>query len=123
MAFILFLSILANRLGIVWANELDISYLIPTSQCGFSSLALSLIVMFGKKNNLALHSVWYISIIGAIITFFYPDFIGQNKSIFYINTFTGLLNHNMSLLLCLTLLVSKWFVPTIKKFNYLFLDI
>lgn len=116
LAAVLLVCIVSNRVSIVFKSEIpDWTWLLPDSFCGMSSLVLSLGVLFGKRNNNVLHFVWMIALAGGIITFFYPDFIGQNESVFYIPTITGLLHHTFSWILVVTLLLLNYLHITYKK--------
>ena len=114
VAGLLFIFIVWNRIAIA-VERSDAWHLIPDSFCGMSSLVLSLAVLLGKRDNNVLHFVFYIAIVGGFITVIYPDFIGQNPSIFYANTISGLLHHAFSLYLCILLVLADWFVPNYKK--------
>lgn len=116
LATVLLVCIISNRVSIVFKSETpDWTWLMPDSFCGMSSLVLSLSVLIGKRNNDGLHFVWLIALAGGIITFFYPEFIGQNPSIFYVPTITGLLHHTFSWILVLTMLLLDYLHITYKK--------
>lgn len=116
VALLLFVSILINRLSLVFVGSTpNWKLLIPGSFCGMSSLVLSVAVLFGKKDNCVLHFVWLIAILGGIITLIYPDFIGQNESFFYLTTISGLIHHTLSVLLVILLLMFKQIHITYKK--------
>ena len=114
VAGILLCLILWNRICICISNN-NWSYLIPNTFCGMSSLVLSLACLIGKKNNEVMHFVCHVALFGDILTLAYPDFIGQNPSLFYPNTISGLLHHTVGLYLCVLLLMTKYFVPNYKK--------
>ena len=46
---------------------------------------------------------------------FYPDFIGQNQSLFYIPTISGLLHHSLSIVVVVFLFLFKHIHVTYKK--------
>lgn len=113
---LLFIAIMVNRLSIVFKNDnIKWSALIPDSYCGMSSLVLSLAVLLGKKDNAVLHFVWFLALLGGIITHVYPDFLPQNPSIFYIPTISGLLHHTFAVFLVVLLLMYKHINITYKK--------
>ena len=113
---LLLISVVCNRISIVFKTEVpEWSWLFPDSFCGMSSFVLSLAVLFGKKNNDVLHFVWMIAFVGGIITFFYPEFIGQNSSFFYMPTITGLLHHTFSWILVTTIITFDYLHITYKK--------
>lgn len=112
----LLISILLNRISIVFKGDnITWSSMIPDSFCGMSSLVLALAVLLGKKDNVVLHFVWFIALLGGTITMFYPDFIGQNPSVFYLPTISGLLHHTLAVALVLLVLIYKHIYVTYKK--------
>jgi hypothetical protein len=80
-----------------------------------TSLALSLAVLFGKKDNVAYHFLWSISLVGTIITLVYPSFLDQSSSVFYLPTISGLLHHSLSLVMTVALLLFNQIHITYKK--------
>ncbi|MGN0961105.1 MAG: hypothetical protein ACI4PF_02760 [Christensenellales bacterium] len=116
VALALLIAIITNRLSIVFKNDThNWLHLIPDSFCGMSSLVLSLSVLLGKKDNSVLHFVWFVALIGGVITMFYPDFIGQNASVFYLPTISGLLHHTIAVALVLLVLILNYIHITYKK--------
>ena len=112
----LFLSILASRLAITFCSSSPKwHYMLPNQYCGMSSLVLSLAVLFGKKNNNVLHFVWFIALLGGILTLVYPDFLPQDPSLFYPPTITGLLHHTISIIMVVILLMFNQIHITYKK--------
>ena len=128
LAGALLIAIISNRISIVFKTvEPEWKWLVPDSLCGMSSLVLSLSVLLGKKDNNVLHFVWLVALIGGTITMFYPDFIGQNASIFYLPTITGLLHHSLSVVVVVASLIlgnlhityKKWFCVLFGFTSYL----
>lgn len=116
LAFLLLLAILANRLSQVFRYEEVRWYcIIPDSYCGMTSLALALSVLFGKRDNPALHFLWLLGLFGGISTVVYPTFVGQHQSFFYLPTISGLLHHSFCALTVVALLVFKQIDITYKK--------
>lgn len=116
LAGVLLIAIVTNRISIVFKTEVpEWKWLIPDSFCGMSSLVLALAVLLGKKDNNVLHFVWLLALAGGVITMFYPEFLPQNPSIFYLPTISGLLHHSISAVLVLALLFSKNLIITYKK--------
>ncbi|MGM9858872.1 MAG: hypothetical protein ACI311_06470 [Bacilli bacterium] len=113
----LLISILLNRFSIFYfkSNPHDPKLLLPDSYCGLTSLVLALAVLFGKKDNYAYHYLWLMGILGGGITVFYPDFIGQNQSFFYLPTISGLLHHSITLYICVYLIIFDFVHITYKK--------
>ena len=114
----LFLAILWNRISIAIKNSNALN-LIPDTFCGLSSTLLSLSVLIGKRNCGFLHFISYLGGVGGLITIIYPDFLGQNPSFFYSATISGLLHHTIMFYLVVLMLLTKWFVPTLKKWAWL----
>ena len=114
----LLLAILWNRICIT-INNGNWIYMIPNSFCGLSSLLLSISVLVGKKDNWFFHFICYLGFIGGLITLIYPDFLGQNQSFLYPATISGLLHHTIMFYLVLIMVITKYFVPTLKKWYYL----
>lgn len=109
-------AILINRISIVFKTDVpDFTNFIPDSFCGMSSLVLSLAVLFGKRDNSVLHFVWFVAVLGGVITMVYPDFIGQNESIFYLPTISGLLHHSLSIVVVIFLFLFGHIRVTYKK--------
>lgn len=112
----LFLSILASRLSITFCgSNPKWHHMLPNQFCGMSSLVLSLAVIFGKKNNNVYHFVWFLALLGGILTMAYPDFLPQDPSFFYPPTITGMLHHSLSVVMVVILLVFNQIEITYKK--------
>ena len=106
LAAALLVAIISNRLSQVFRyGMVRWEQIIPDSYCGMTSLVLALAVLFGKKDNDALHAVWLLGIFGGISTVIYPTFIGQGPTIFYLPTITGLLHHSLCATLTIGLLI------------------
>ena len=119
LALLLLCAITANRLSQVFRYE-DVRWdrIIPDSFCGMTSLVLSLAVLFGKRDNIVFHFVWHLAIFGGMATCFYPAFVGQASSIFYLPTISGLIHHSFSATLGIALLIHSRIDITYKKWYY-----
>jgi len=116
LGFVLLLSILASRFTIMFKDSEPKWYsLFPNQFCGMSSLVLSLAVLLGKKDNNVLHFVWFLALLGGIITLAYPDFLPQHPSFFYGPTITGLLHHTFAIIMVIVLLMFNQIHITYKK--------
>ena len=116
VAIILFLTILTNRLVLVFEyDKPDWTKLLTDTFCSTSSYVLSLSVLLGKKDNIVLHFAWLISLVGGSIVTFYADFLGQNPSFLYPPTIFGLLHHTISAILVILILMFKYIHITYKK--------
>ena len=118
LGFLLFICILTNRLSQVFRYDtVRWEQIIPDSYCGMTSLVLSLAVLFGKKDNDALHFTWVLAIFGGISTVLYPTFIGQGPTIFYLPTISGLLHHSLSATVAIAVLMFDRMRITYKKWR------
>lgn len=117
-ALVLLAMILWNRWSICYYRD-GFAFFLPQSFCGFSSLALALSVLLLPKDSAVLHCVTYVSILGGTVTMFYPDFIGQNESFLYPMTISGMLHHTVAVFLGVSLIMTGYLVPRLKKWVYL----
>lgn len=116
IAAALFIWILINRLSQVFRySETRWEQIIPDSFCGMTSLVLSLAVLLGKKDNVALHFTWFLALVGSVITIFYPTFLNQGPTVFYLPTISGLLHHSLALVMVVALLLFNQINITYKK--------
>ena len=116
IASMLFIAIVTNRLSQVFRySDVRWEQIIPDSFCGMTSLVLSLAVLFGKKDNVVYHFVWSLGLVGSLITIFYPTFLGQGPSVFYLPTISGLLHHSLTLVMIMALLLFDQIHITYKK--------
>lgn len=116
VAGLLFVWIVINRLSQVYRYDtVRWEQIIPDSFCGMTSLVLSLAVLFGKRDNAAYHFVWFLGLIGALITIFNPTFLDQGPTIFYLPTISGLLHHSIALVMVIALLIFDQIFITYKK--------
>ena len=116
IAAMLLIWILTNRLSQVFRySNVRWAEIIPDSFCGMTSLVLSLAVLFGKKDNVVYHFVWALGLLGSLITLFYPTFLDQGPTVFYLPTISGLLHHSLTLVMILALFLFKQIRVTYKK--------
>jgi len=115
-AVVLLCVFIWNRLSLA-IIEKDALKLMPYSYCSATTLLLTVFVLALKDRNRGVfHCVWYLAIIGPILTLIYPAFIiGIDTSIFATRTFSGLLHHSISLFLAVLLLISGEFKPNWRK--------
>ena len=119
LALALLATIILNRLSQVFRyGQVRWEQIIPDSFCGMSSLVLSLAVLLGRKNNPVLHFVWFLALVGGIITMAYPSFIDQGPTIFYLPTISGLLHHSFAIIMVVALLLFDHVQITYKKWYY-----
>jgi len=91
---VLLAAIVTNRISLAVYREKPIE-LIPNTFCGATSFFFSLVLIFGKRNNKALQFIALVAVFSGTASIFYPDFIGQNESFFYLPTISGLFHHSM----------------------------
>ena len=116
IAVLLFIWIVVNRLSQVYRyGNVRWEQIIPDSFCGMTSLVLSLAVLFGKKDNPVYHFVWALGLAGALITIFYPTFLDQGPTVFYLPTISGLLHHSITLVMVVALLLFGQIHITYKR--------
>lgn len=116
LAGLLLIWIIINRLSQVYRYGLvRWEQIIPDSFCGMTSLILALAVLFGKKDNAVYHFVWFLGLLGALVTVVNPTFLDQGPSIFYLPTISGLLHHSLALVMIAALLLFGQVHITYKK--------
>lgn len=116
LAALLLVFIVMNRLSQVFRySKVRWEQIIPDSFCGMTSLVLSLSVLFGRKDNAVYHFTWALGLVGAVITIFYPTFLDQGPSVFYLPTISGLLHHSMTLVMVIALFLFGQLRVTYKK--------
>ena len=115
---VLFACIVWNRITLCIKNN-NAMNLIPDTICGISSLFLSLAMLIGRRDNKVLHFICYLGFVGGVLTLCYPDFIGQAESVFYPPTISGLLHHTVMVYAVILMAITKYFVPTLKKWYIL----
>ena len=116
IAALLLIWILINRLSQVFRYD-DVRWeqIIPDSFCGMTSLVLSLAVLFGKRDNPVYHFTWALGLVGALITIFYPTFLDQGPTVFYLPTISGLLHHSICLVTVVALFLFDRIHVTYKR--------
>ena len=116
LAGLLFVWIVINRLSQVYRySDVRWEQIVPDSFCGMTSLVLALAVLFGKRDNPVYHFVWFLGLVGAVITVFNPTFLDQGPSVFYLPTISGLLHHSLALVMVVALLLFDQIHITYKK--------
>ena len=92
------------------------SHFLPNLYCGISGIALSISMIFLKKDHIAFHCIVYISILGGLLTMIYPDFIVKGSSLFFMPTISGLIHHSLLLFVPIMLIVMGYVKPNVKKY-------
>lgn len=118
MGVALFIAIMCNRFACCgWV--FDIENFFPTTFCGTTSIIFSLTLIFAKPDSSLMQFVSSCAFFGGILTLIYPDFIGQNQSIFFGKTITGLLHHTLMVYNFILILLLGYYKPTLKKWQAL----
>lgn len=118
LAACLLVAIVTNRFSIVFkTNPAEWKWIIPDSLCGISSVAMSVTVLLGKRNNVCLHAVWLVALLCGSLVTVYPDFLGQNPSFMYLPTITGLLHHSLAAVVSISLFVFNYIELSYKKWQ------
>ncbi len=117
LAGLTFVSNLICRIAVA-VKDSNVAHGYPYTICSLTSFTLPLAVLFGKEDSNLYQGLWYLGLVGGLGSILYPDFIGQNQSIFFLATFTSLLHHSFVFVLCIAMLMFGWFRPNIKKFYY-----
>ena len=114
---LLAVTVIVNRISLALYNDKGFGALnlIPNTYCGMTSLLLGLFAAFGKRDMKIFHFLVYVEIFGAIAAIFYPNFLGQDPSFFFLPTITGMDHHACGLILCVILILGKWFEPSFKR--------
>ena len=107
-------AIICTRIAIS-LDENNFIYLIPDSFCSMTSFLTSIALLFFKKDNLILHAVWLIGLIGMTTSVIYPDFLYETTTLFNFSTMTCLLHHTITLFNLIMVFVFKYLSLTYKK--------
>lgn len=90
-------------------------YIFPNSFCGLGSFVLAFALIFGKKDNIVLHFIAYLTMFGGIVNLIYPYYVGQHRLFFYPSTISGLLHHTMCVFIFVLMVYTGYMKPDIKK--------
>ncbi len=114
LGFIGLVAIILTRISLS-IDENNYFYLIPDSYCGITSFLTSISLLFFKKNNIILHAVWLIGLVGMSASLLYPNFLSKTPNIFYFSTITCLLHHTITLFNIIMVFIFKYLTLTYKK--------
>lgn len=116
VAGLLLLWIVINRISLaVWKQSA--LQLLPNSYCGMSSLLLSLAVLILKPRNKTYDFLFWLELVGGIATIFYPNFISQADTFWFVPTISGFVHHTLGVLLCIMLVQCGHFRPSLKRWK------
>ncbi len=121
-AIIHFSLVVWNRLA-VCEYKCNFLEFLPTTFCGTTSFVFPFCIVFCKKDSKILQFVSSCAILGGFLTLVYPDFIGQDKSIFYDKTISGLLHHVFLVYNFILICMLGRYKPSMKNWNSLVLGL
>ena len=107
--------IIINRIVVAKSRSSTFIDFLPDTYCSMMGFILPLVVLIFKPNTKIFQFAMFAGMIGGLLTFIYPDFIVYFDSMFNIHPFTGYLYHVFMLFVFLLAIISKYFVPTFKK--------
>lgn len=122
---LLAISLVINRISLALWNAQKIGWLelIPNTYCGMTSLLLGLFALFGKPHHKAFDFLFYVELFGGVACLVYSNFLLQgpkpHPTFWFFPTFTGMLHHALGVILCVSLVLCKWFSPSLKRW-YIF---
>lgn len=94
-------------------------HFLPDLYCGTSGIAMSLTLIFLKRDHIVLHCIIYISTLGGLLTMIYPDFIVHADSLFYLPTISGMIHHSLLLFIPFLLVYTGYVKPDLNKYYVL----
>lgn len=115
---ILLFFIIFNRISVAVRDGKAIHF-IPETFCGITSMTFSISGLFVKKNSGILHLSVYCALLGGSLGMIYPNFMVARPSFFYPVTISGLMHHVLMFFLALTMIVTGYFRPSLKKWAWL----
>ena len=107
--------IVVNRIIVAKSRNSTFLDFLPNTFCSMMGFVAPLVVLLFKPNTKIFQYAIFAGMIGGLLTFIYPDFIIYFDSVFNMHFITGYLYHTFMLLLFLLAIISKYFVPTFKK--------
>ena len=92
---------------------------IPDTFCSMMGFIMPLTVLIFKPDTKIFQYAMFCGMLGGLLTLIYPDFLVYFDNIFNIHPFTGLLYHTLMLFMFLLAIITKYFVPTFKRWTSL----
>lgn len=114
LGLLLCLFVTLNRFGEVQRLR-GWHYLVPNTFCGLGSFVFAGALIFGKKDNIVLHFIAYLTMFGGIVNLIYPYYVGQHPMFFYLSTISGLLHHTLCVFIFVLLVYTGYMKPDPKK--------
>ena len=90
-------------------------FLIPDSFCSMTSYLTAISLLCFKKDNILLHVVWLLALVGNFCSLIIPDYLADGPTIFFLPTITALMHHTFTLFEIIMVFVFKYMYLTIKK--------
>lgn len=97
--------------GITWL------YVFPETICGVCAFALSISLLFFKKDNGATNAVMYMAFAGGLASTFYPDFLNL-QGLWELGTMTSVICHTVMLFLVCLVIILGYVKPSTRKWYY-----
>ncbi len=116
-AYLMFIFWLMNRICVVVRDDDGLKFL-PNTYCSVIAIIFYFACRYFKPNAGIFHFVTYAAIFGGLVNYFYPDQIMYYNSIFAPLPFAMLLYHSLMLFLAITLLVTGYVKPSLKKWAW-----
>ena len=110
-----FILIIINRIVVAKSRDATFLDFLPDSFCSIMGFVLPLTVLIFKPDTKIFQYAIFAGMIGGLLTFIYPDFLVYFDNIFNIHPFTGLLYHTNMFFIFLLCIVTKYFVPSFKR--------
>lgn len=110
VGLILFILIIVNKA----VSFHKLSRVIPESFCGLCSFFLGIVIVFFKKDSIALHGISYFGFLGGLFAGVYPNYL-VDYPIWTARGLTGLLHHSLMVFAVLLMITTGYLKPTIKR--------
>ena len=114
LGFFGFLFILISRISLS-IDRHNFLLLLPDSFCSMTSYLTAISLLFLKQDNIILHVVWLLALVGNICSLLIPDYLADGPTIFFIPTITALIHHAFTLFEIIMVFIFKYMYLTLKK--------
>lgn len=114
LGFFGFLFILISRISLA-IDRHNFLLLLPDSFCSMTSYLTAISLLFLKRDNIILHVVWLLALVGNICSLLIPDYLADGPTIFFIPTITALIHHAFTLFEIIMVFIFKYMYLTLKK--------
>ncbi len=107
--------IIINRIVVSKSRSSTFADFLPDTYCSMMGFVLPIVVLIFKTNTKIFQYAIFAGMIGGLLTYIYPDFFVYFDNVFNIHPFTGYLYHTFMLFIFLLAIISKYFIPSFKK--------